>query len=91
MCSLWFTYSTILSLCMFHTLCIQNGEGGCPLFPLFIKPLLLSRAPTPSLPETCKGTERLARTLPKEGFVHEGGLIGWSPLVYTYRQEIFIT
>ena len=25
----------------------------------------------------------MARTLPREGFIHEGGLIGWPPLVYT--------
>ena len=33
----------------------------------------------------------MARTLSKECFVHEGGLISWLPLVYTYRQEIFTT
>ena len=56
MCSLWFTYSYILSLCMFHTVYIQIREGGCPVLPLYSYCSRQHRLwQTPSLPETCKG------------------------------------
>ena len=94
MCSLWFTYSNIYLPYACSTHCTYNMKEDVLVSPLYKSLLTLQSTDLDRLlflPETWKGTERLARTLPRESFIHEGGLISWPPLVYTYRQEILTT
>ena len=97
MCSLWFTYSNIPSHVPHIVYTQWGGEEGCPVRPLCIIALqstdrdreieterLRQARGQRHWPETCKGGERL---VPKEGFVHEGGLISRLPLVYTKKSS----